>query len=990
MMPIPDPLARVRSALADRYRIERELGRGGMATVYLAHDLKHEREVAVKALHPELAAYLGAERFLREIRIAARLTHPHILPLHDSGEAGGVLFYVMPFVEGESLRDLLRRVKQLPVDQALRITREVADALMYAHGHNVVHRDIKPENILLEAEHAVVADFGIARAVGAAGGERLTETGLAVGTPAYMSPEQAAGDTDVDGRSDLYSLGCVLYEMLAGQPPFTGPTAEIIVRQHLLAEAPNVTRLRPAVPPPLEFALKRAMAKTPADRFSSTGQFAEALAAALPAAATPDAAPPAVIFTSQESTVRLSKRRKPWLVALVLVAVVALLGLVEIFTKAGRILWARSRAIPLIQEHITAGDWEAAHRLAARVDGILPKDKTVAAMRAVFADTMRIEGTPAGAQVYRKAYSAGLDEWQLLGAAPIRHAVLPRLPVVSQFRFDAPSFATGFEIGAASPGGRGMPPVVRFALAREGTIPEGMVLVLGGVVQPGIPQLPTVSTELADFYLDRLEVTNREYQVFVDSGGYRRRDLWQHPFEVDGGRLTWEAAMERFVDQTGRPGPASWEASRYPSGRADHPVAGVSWYEAAAYARFRGKRLPNVFQWSHAARFEASGAIVSASNIDRVRDGTAPVGSFGGMSASGTVDMAGNVREWCLNESKSASGRYILGGGWNDPSFTFFESAIHSPFDRGPTNGIRLVRPVHGQSEDTAADRPMEPIFRDYRTERPVPDETFRFYRRLFAYDPSPLDSRLEGRDSTAQWIHEKVSYDAGYGGERMAAYVLLPPSARPPYQAVVYFPGSNSLRARSSETLLGVGIFDFLVQGGRAVIYPVYKGTYERDDGTRFSDPDPSNRYKEHVIQWQREVSRTVDYLGTRSDIDTTKVAYLGFSWGGRLGGVVLAIEPRFKAAVLNVAGLNFRSAQPEVDDINYMPRVRTPVLMLNGLHDNTFPLETGARPMFDLLGTPPEHKRHVIAGGVHYVPRTTLIRETLAWLDRYLGPVR
>ena len=989
-MATPDPLARVRGALADRYRIERELGRGGMATVYLAHDLKHERQVAVKALHPELAAYLGAERFLREIRIAARLTHPNILPLHDSGDVGGVLFYVMPFVEGESLRDLLRRVKQLPVDQALRITREVADALMYAHKHDVVHRDIKPENILLEAGHAVVADFGIARAVGAAGGDKLTETGLAVGTPAYMSPEQATAGPDVDGRSDLYSLGCVLYEMLAGQPPFTGPTAEIIVRQHLLAEAPDVTRMRPAVPPQLESALRRAMAKTPADRFNSTGEFAEALTAALPATATPDAVRAAVVSPRQETSARPGQRRKRWRVALGLVAVVALLGLLEIFTKAGRILWARSRAIPSIQAHIAAGDWEAAHRLAALVDGIIPNDKTVAAMRAEFADTMRIEGTPAGARVYRKPYTAGAGEWQLLGAAPIRYAVLPRLPVVSQFRFDAPSFTTGFEIGAASPGGRGTPPVVRFALARDGTVPEGMVLVLGGRVQPGIPQLPTVSVDLPDFYLDRLEVTNREYQVFVDSGGYRRRDLWEHPFELDGRRLAWEAAIERLVDQTGRPGPASWEAGRYQGGQADHPVAGVSWYEAAAYARFRGKRLPNVFQWSHAARFEASGAIVAASNIERVSDGTAPVGSFGGMSASGTVDMAGNVREWCLNESKSATGRYILGGGWNDPSFTFFESAIHSPFDRGPTNGIRLVRPVAGQGEDPTADRPIEPIFRDYRVERPVPDETFRFYRRLFTYDPSPLDSRLEGRDTTAQWIREKVSYDAASGGERVTAYVLLPIRGRPPYQAVVFFPGSNTLRARSSDTLLSVGLFDYLVQGGRAVIYPVYKGTYERDDGTRFSDPDPSNRYKEHVVQWQREVSRTLDYLGTRSDIDTSRASYLGFSWGGRMAGVVLAIEPRFKAAVLNVAGLNFRSAQPEVDDINYMPRVQTPVLMLNGLHDNTFPLETGARPMFDLLGTPQEHKRHVIAPGVHYVPRTTLIRETLAWLDRYLGPVR
>jgi dienelactone hydrolase len=517
-----------------------------------------------------------------------------------------------------------------------------------------------------------------------------------------------------------------------------------------------------------------------------------------------------------------------------------------------------------------------------------------------------------------------------------------------------------------------------------------MVMVLGGRSMPGIPQLPTLAVDLPDFYLDRLEVTNQEYQTFVDSGGYLRRDLWVHPFELEGRRLSWQDAMARFVDQTGRPGPATWEAGRYLPGRGNHPVGGVSWYEAAAYARFRGKRLPNVFQWSHAARFDASGAILAASNIDRARDGTAPVGSFGGMTAGGALDMAGNVREWCVNPSKTGGGRYILGGGWDDPAHRYYESAIHSPFDRSPTNGIRLVQPVDPKAEIGSHDEVIEPIFRDYRTERPVSEETFRFYRRLFAYDPVPLESRVERRDSTAQWRLEKVSYDAGYGRERLPAFLYLPRNARPPYQAVVFFPGSQPLRTRSSETLTSVSLFDYLVEGGRAVIYPVYKGTYERDDGTRYSDPDPTNRYKEHVIQWQREVSRTVDYLGSRPDIDSTRLAYLGFSWGGRLGGVILAIEPRFKAAVLAVAGLNFRAAMPEVDDLNFLPRVHTPVLMLNGKYDNTFPLETSVRPMFDLLGTPPDQKRNVIAGGVHYVPRTTLIRETLAWLDRYLGPTQ
>ena len=274
---VPSELERLTAALADRYLVERELGRGGMATVYLARDLKHERPVAVKVLHPELAAALGSERFLREIRVTARLTHPHILPLLDSGEAGGHLFYVMPYIEGESLRDRLTREKQLPLDDALTIAREVADALGYAHGHDVVHRDIKADNILLQGGHAVVADFGIARAVDQAGGERLTGTGMALGTPAYMSPEQAAGERDIDGRSDLYSLGCALFEMLAGQPPFIGPTVDSIIRQHQAAPPPRVTVIRPGVPASVETVLGRCLAKAPADRFRSAQELSLAL-----------------------------------------------------------------------------------------------------------------------------------------------------------------------------------------------------------------------------------------------------------------------------------------------------------------------------------------------------------------------------------------------------------------------------------------------------------------------------------------------------------------------------------------------------------------------------------------------------------------------------------------------------------------------------------------------------------------------------------------
>src|SRR5690242_13146328 len=268
---------RISGALSGHYRLEDEIGAGGMATVYLAHDLRHDRRVAVKVLRPELAAVIGAERFLGEIKLTANLQHPHILPLFDSGEADSFLYYVMPYVEGESLRDRIRREKQLPVDDAVRLAVEVASALDYAHRHGVIHRDIKPENILLHDGRALVADFGIALAASKAGGNRMTETGMSLGTPHYMSPEQAMGEREITPRSDVYALGVVLYEMLSGDPPFTGSTAQAVVAR-VVTETPRpLLAQRHTIPPHVEAAVLTALEKLPADRFASAAEFADAI-----------------------------------------------------------------------------------------------------------------------------------------------------------------------------------------------------------------------------------------------------------------------------------------------------------------------------------------------------------------------------------------------------------------------------------------------------------------------------------------------------------------------------------------------------------------------------------------------------------------------------------------------------------------------------------------------------------------------------------------
>jgi dienelactone hydrolase len=493
--------------------------------------------------------------------------------------------------------------------------------------------------------------------------------------------------------------------------------------------------------------------------------------------------------------------------------------------------------------------------------------------------------------------------------------------------------------------------------------------------------LERLTIELPDYLIDATEVTNRQYKRFIDAGGYSDPEYWENEFVQDGSELTFEDAMELFKDRTGRPGPSTWEVGTYPDGMAAHPVGGVSWYEAAAYARFAGKQLPTLFHWYWAAFPLASQFMLPRSNFDRA--GSAPVGTYDGISPSGAFDMAGNVREWTWN--RSGNDRFLLGGGWSDPEYMFTDVNAQSPLAREEMNGFRLMVSLDDTNLALARE-PLDRLNRDYFSEHPVSDEIFEVYRRLYAYDATALNDEMVAREEVERWTREEVELDAAYGNERFTIFLYLPRGAEPPYRPIVYFPGSDPIYYRENPAADRF-LFSFLITSGLAVLFPVYKGTFERGSELKSDIQNETNAYREHVIQWSKDLGRSIDYLETRSDIVMDQLGYVGFSWGSAMAPVMLAMEARVKASVLISGGLVLQATQPEVDPFNFLPRVGAPTLMINSPNDYFYPLESSQRPFYEFLGAEP--KDRVLLEGGHLPPMNDVARETLDWFDQYLAVV-
>jgi hypothetical protein len=637
-----------------------------------------------------------------------------------------------------------------------------------------------------------------------------------------------------------------------------------------------------------------------------------------------------------------------------------------------KVKWARQEALPMITKLVEQDDYLAAFFLAQQAEKYIPEDPVLLKLWPDISRSYTVRTDPEGAEVYYKEYTDIEGEWLYLGRSPLENIRFPR----GIYRWKL--VKEGFETRECGIGG--LRDKITLKLQPNNSHPEMVYIYSKGC---------------GDYLMDKYEVTNAQYQEFVDDRGYDKREYWKQPFVREGQEVSWEEAMREFVDKTGATGPATWEGGTYPEGQGQFPVSGISWYEAAAYAQFVGKSLPTVSHWFVAARRHVeAGAIIPHSNFG---ESPAPVGSHHGMGLQGLHDMAGNVREWCFNAvDDSGSRRYILGGACSDAEYMFTSLNTTSPWDRSPGNGSRCARYL------TEAESPTKSFFapieqhavRDLTQVSTHTDEAFRSYKAFYSYDRTALETKIEFSDeSPACWCKEKISFKASYGNDRVLAYMFIPKDIDPPYQPIVYFPSIDATNLSSSEEPLFLNSFDFIIRSGRAFLWPIYKGTYER----RFTEgyPGPiaeASAHRDWFVQIYQDLARSIDYLESRGDMDLDKLTYLGYSWGAINGPLFVALEDRIKLAIFVGGGCKVWNDgfHPAVDPTKYAGHVKVPTIMFNGIYDAIFAYETSQKPMYERLGTSAEHKVHKRYPTGHGVVRfVEFNRDVLEWLDRYLGPV-
>jgi formylglycine-generating enzyme required for sulfatase activity/dienelactone hydrolase len=981
------------------YRVVSLIGSGGMGQVYLAEDPRLGRKVALKTIAQGPIGE-ARSRFMREARLASAFDHPNICAIHDVGESSGQCFIAMQYIEGQSLKQLIGG-RPLPLDTLLPIALQIADALGAAHQRSIIHRDIKPGNIIVTSRgQAKVLDFGLAKLLVPESPDILRTEGV-VGTPAYMSPEQARGG-EADHRSDIFSFGAVLFHMATGSAPFHGESSVDVMRAVITERHAPPRELKPDMPPALAAVIDRAMAKSPADRYQSVEEMASDLRAIAEQISLP----------THPAFVSARRRRRLTNAAFVAVSLAVVLGWFAWHTASLR--WARQQ-VPAIERLAQAGRSFEAYDLAVRVRKYRPGDPALTRLMLSLADSLSVTSEPAGAQVYLKRFVPGRTSESLpatfVGTTPISKLEVARGSYVVSVHKDgfAPFQRTWFNAASGSLEAPipGFPPIeIEANLMPAGKAPAGMVFIPGGNDRLATTwgQRPTdAKVILDDYFIDKFEVSNREYKEFIDADGYRNPSYWPQSFVENGSTLSRAEALRTMVDTTRQPGPRNWSGGTYPEGKADHPVTNITWYEAAAYAAFRGKSLPTIFQWEKAARYRANnnflgvtmpwemhdGSIAGRANLNT--RGTVSGGSFEfGMSPFGCYDMAGNVAEWCVNETSEG---FITSGG----SFASLPQAwgfygSYPAFRYSDEIGFRCVLNSAGPSNDQGAMainiEPDVPHF------DPLPEKEVRTFFAHYEYDKeAPLGARV-ARTETNEWWRDKIEYN-GADGQRALAYLYVPKHFPAPHQVIHLFPaGDVTQRFRTVPQSIEAD-YGSLVRSGRAVFAVVLGGFLERDLPAGWVDFDRATieyvdgatiEYVEAMAKHIIELRRGLDYLLARGDVDAGRMAFMGNSFGGPMM-VLPTIESRYGAVILVGPGIGKTREHPAANAVNFVPLIQPPKLLVHGIYDEASPMRTVAEPLLNLLTEPKEMFPYP---GGHRPDPEELVQVVNAWLDDIFGPVR
>lgn len=986
------------------YEIIEPLGAGGMGEVYRARDTTLKRDVAIKVLPERLTADEDQlARLEREAHLLAALNHPNIATIHSLEESEGTRFLVLEFVDGASLQQQLDG-GPLPVEKALRVARQIAEALATAHREGIIHRDLKPANVMLTRDGRVkVLDFGIAKVVepeqhGAETAHMtdITVAGTLIGTVPYMSPEQVRG-RPADARSDIWSFGCLLYELLTGRPAFARETVADTLSA-VIEHDPDFGALPSATPATIRELVAGCLDKNAANRPASSADVLRTLQDAL---VTPLAE-------------RAATRRRLLAAALV-IGVIGIAVAIFVYQRS-QVRWARTVAIPEVERLAAGGSYVDAYALATQAMERLPEDPTLLALMPAISDSLTVTTDPQGADVYLQRFSSNSDEELervLVGNTPIIDLRIARATYrvsLEKEGFAALERVISSELNRAEERMDVKPELLLEERLRDAaTTPDDMVLIDGGAWARAFPEASSYSLKgivgmegatLDDFFIDRYEVSNERYREFVRAGGYTDPAYWKQPLSKGGVELSFDDAMTLLVDRSGLPGPRQWSNQDFPEGKGNHPVSGISWYEAAAYAEYAGKILPTIYQWEKAARAGLSthfeGIVMpwglmnaDASGGQRANfmgRGTAPVDSYPfGISPYGAYNMAGNVEEWLVNER--GAGRVTAGGSWVDAAYIFQSGAARPAFDAADTIGFRTVsKPRAGALDQGSA--PITPS--TLGDLDPVDDATYRGFLSHYRYDKKPLAVELLETVETSDWTREKLTLAGFLDGDRIIAYLYLPKRVRAPYQCISYFASSTVFFGRTVAEEVEA-ILSPQIKAGRAVLAVVAKGAIER--------PSPGHPNFQARSQWGSVEARSaailriteyrigLDYLATRSDIDMNRIAQAGFSLGAVTSALILtAVEPRIRSSVLIGGGIIGHQYLPEVTDVNFVTRIKVPTLVLTGRYDEEIPYEPYARTLYEMLTAP---KRLELVESGHLPPVEIRNPIISAWLDETLGKV-